>query len=253
MLFSKLESQGNFLFRWRSFLPFVLIPVALPVLLNSVRIESEIGPRLDQVWMIACLVVAFTGLALRMATVGFVPNGTSGRNTRSQRADRLNMTGMYSVVRNPLYLANGITIIGIVLTLKVWWFTALVCLAYWLYIERIIMAEERYLAETFGEEYETWAAKTPAFFPRFSQWRSPDLGFSLRMVLRREYNGFYVIVCSFVGIVVLTDLLIEDMTLTQLVVQDRGWLTFFVVGTVIFLTLRTLKKHTGLLRVAPRG
>ncbi len=58
------------------------------------------------------MVISFFGLALRVIVVGHAPYGTSGRNTREQVADTLNTTGMYSIVRHPLYLANYLIILG---------------------------------------------------------------------------------------------------------------------------------------------
>lgn len=253
MLKHRLERDGAFLFRWRSFLPLVLIPAALPALAASVRVEAAFGPALDQAWMVGCLVLAFAGLALRGLTVGFVPTGTSGRNTRAQRADRLNTTGLYSVVRNPLYLANGIVIMAIALALKVWWFAGLVGLAYGLYIERIVMAEEAYLERRFGDEYRRWAGRTPAFLPRLSGWQAPDLAFSLRMVLRREYNGLFAIISAFVAIEAITDLLVESEPLRDWLAEDRFWVVLFGLGALAFVVLRTLKKRTTLLVVPPRA
>jgi len=54
--------------------------------------------RLDQVWEILCLAISLLGLGVRIVTVGYVPKGTSGRNTRGQKANVLNTTGMYSLV-----------------------------------------------------------------------------------------------------------------------------------------------------------
>ena len=48
-----------------------------------------------------CLLVAFSGVAVRALTIGFTASDTSGRNPEGQVADSLNTTRMYSLVRNP--------------------------------------------------------------------------------------------------------------------------------------------------------
>src|SRR5688572_29984383 len=106
----ELERQGNWLFRWRSYLPLALVPLLL-----AAMAEREAAGRSlpGQGWMLVCLGVSFLGLALRFYVVGFVPKGTSGRNTKQQRATTVNTTGIYALVRHPLYVANLIMWLGV--------------------------------------------------------------------------------------------------------------------------------------------
>lgn len=252
MLKDQLETQGGWLFRWRSFLPALLLPLAAFAFYESGPVVMGLGEGLESVWDGVCIAIAFAGLELRILTVGFVPAGTSGRNTQEQRATELNTTGIYGTVRHPLYLANYLMFLGFVLALKVWWFALIAVLIYILYYERIMMAEERFLAGRFGAAYTAWAKRTPAFLPRLSGWTTPAYPFSLRSVLRREYNGFYLIIAYFTLLDLLTDLVIERESLGVWVRSESGWLAFAATGTVAYLVLRHLKKHTGLLRVAGR-
>ena len=105
------------------------------------------------------------------------PDGTSSRDTRALRAPSLNTTGMYSIVRHPLYLGAGLMWIGIAMSLRVWWLVAIVALAYWLYVERLMIVEEAFLAEQFPVEFPRWASRTRAFLPRPSDW-VPSTGVS---------------------------------------------------------------------------
>ena len=193
LLDSLIQRQGQTLFRWRSFLPLALVPAALVALADSTPIDYWFGETAEDVWIGFSMLVAYLGLAVRVMTVGFVPGRTSGRNTSEQRADSLNTTGMYSVVRNPLYLGNFLTLLGFAMMTMVWWFVVLVVLSFALYYERIILTEEDILRGKFGAVYEAWASKTPVFFPRLALWRRPEWKFSLRAVLRREHVGLYLI------------------------------------------------------------
>ncbi len=127
-------------------------------------------------------------------TVGRTPASTSGRNTRRQVAESLNTTGIYSTVRHPLYLGNFLMALGVVLFPMTWWLVVIYGLAFWLYYERIMLAEEAFLRSRFGTAFEEWARRTPAFVPRLRGYVAPDLPFSLRNVLRREYNGAFAVV-----------------------------------------------------------
>ena len=110
------ERTGNWLFRWRSYLPLLLVGLFLVALTNF---RYPIGSyELDRNWKIICLLISFSGLALRMYVVGCVPRGTSGRNVTEQRAEVLNTTGIYSLVRHPLYLGNFLIWFGIILSVR---------------------------------------------------------------------------------------------------------------------------------------
>jgi protein-S-isoprenylcysteine O-methyltransferase Ste14 len=253
LLIERLTHHGGFLFRWRSFLPLILIPAAVPALFDGALVELGWGERLKDVWDLACLLISVVGLVLRWATVAFVPAGTSGRNTHAQRADILNTTGLYSVVRNPLYLGNFLALLGLALTVKVWWFVLLVALAYWLYIERIVVAEEAFLTKKFGAAYLSWAARTPAFLPNPTLWRAPAHAFSLRTLLRREYNGLLALATAYLALELVTDIAIEHQPVRLWLAHEGGrTILVFAAALFAFLVLRTLKKRTRLLRVEGR-
>ncbi len=91
----ELERVGNWFFRWRSYLPLLLAVLFLLALRDFTYLSSQ--NITNRLWELFCLVIASSGLAIRIMTVGYVPRGTSGRNTRKQVADVLNTTGMYSV------------------------------------------------------------------------------------------------------------------------------------------------------------
>jgi hypothetical protein len=171
--------------------------------------------------------------------VGQVPKGTSGRNTDGQRAETLNTIGIYSMVRHPLYLGNFVILLGIVLWTGLWWLALICFLLFWLYYERIMFAEERYLHKKFGKEFEEWATRTPAIIPSLKHYRPASLKFSLRTVLKREYPGLFNIAASFFILEIFDSLCVAWVR----EIQDF-WLYFFVGAGVISVVLRLLKKRT---------
>ncbi|MFA5112595.1 MAG: isoprenylcysteine carboxylmethyltransferase family protein [Desulfobaccales bacterium] len=234
------EKTGEYFFRWRSYLPLIMAIFFIPALV--VYRTSFQNHGLNLAWDFFCLAVALLGEGLRFFTVGFVPRGTSGRNTLGQVADTLNTTGMYAVVRNPLYLGNFIIWFGLSLFMKLWWFTALIVLFFLVFYERIIFAEERFLREKFGDEFLQWAARTPVIMPNFKDWRPPALPFSWKSALVREYGSFYAIIATFTFLELLAGLCSYGKLTIEAI-----WIKIFLGSTIFYLIIRYLKKKTKVL------
>lgn len=196
----QMEKQGIWLFRYRSILPLIVLGFGfyeyMRTELNPERYLLE-ETHYEIYFEFFCLAVSLLGLAIRIWTVGYTPANTSGRNVKGQVADELNTTGLYSVVRNPLYLGNFLMWLGIgMLTMNVWFIVAFIFF-YWLYYERIIYAEEQYLIRKFGEKYIEWVNKTPCFIPRFKGYVKPTLKFSWKKVVKKEKNGLLALLLIF--------------------------------------------------------
>ncbi|MDR1290830.1 MAG: isoprenylcysteine carboxylmethyltransferase family protein [Planctomycetaceae bacterium] len=179
--------------------------------------------------------------------IGYVPKNTSGRNTYEQIAETLNTTGLYSLVRNPLYLGNFFMWSAPILFLHHWWLYAVYVLAFILYYERIIVTEETFLAEKFGNIYINWAKNTPVIFPKKLKWQQPEIPFSWKTVIRREYHGFYGLIATMTAIEHVSEIIIN-----KALVVDPIWISLFAVSTIIYLTVRILAKYTKTLHVEGR-
>jgi protein-S-isoprenylcysteine O-methyltransferase Ste14 len=234
------EKTGAYFFRWRSYLPLIMAMFFILALVGY-RTPFE-NHSLNLAWDGFCLTVALVGEGIRFFTVGYVPRGTSGRNTKGQVAETLNTTGMYAVVRNPLYLGNFIIWFGLSLFMKLWWFTALIILFFIVFYERIIFTEERFLREKFGDEFLQWAERTPVIIPNFKNWRQPSLPFSWKSALVREYGSFYAIIVTFTVLELLGGLFSYGRFTI-----DAIWIKTFIGSTIFYLTSRYLKKKTKVL------
>ena len=214
------------------------IPLLLFAFSDSSDSELTLGVAGDQLYNCACIVLSFFGLAIRCITVAHLPKGTSGRSTTKQIAESLNTTGMYSIHRHPLYFGNFIIYFGLILSVQVWWFTALMGLVVFFYLERIMLAEERFLLEKFGAPYVEWARVTPAYWPRFRIWSQDRLPFSMRNVLKREYSGFFAIIVTYTVFEILKEIVVHGTLRLGL-----GWFIFLNIGLIIYVILRTLRKR----------
>jgi len=108
-LTEEFEQSGSWLFKRRGYLPIVLLAAGIVVLMLN-----ELNP--DRNFLITDIVylfVSFLGLAIRAFTIGHTPKNTSGRNIKAQKAEVVNTTGIYSIVRHPLYLGNFVIWLGL--------------------------------------------------------------------------------------------------------------------------------------------
>jgi protein-S-isoprenylcysteine O-methyltransferase Ste14 len=233
-----LERQGDFFFRWRGFLPLLGLPI---LAWELYRFSAEpADPRVAA----ACLAVAGLGVAVRAAVQGYTMPGSSGRNTRWQKANALHTTGLYSLCRHPLYLGNFLICFGVLLLFRSFELLAVFGLLCALYYERIVLCEEAYLEREYGESFRAWAARTPAFLPRPSAWQRPERPFRVRTLVRREYGTWF----SVVLVATLFEALLGWRVHGRLSLGP-AWLSLLALASLQFAVFRFLKKRTRLLRL----
>ena len=241
------EKEGNFLFKHRGEIPIVLFIAAIPIVYYTNTSYLSVQTKEALSWLAVALSIA--GFLIRAIAIGTTPKGTSGRNTKEgQVAESLNTTGIYSMVRHPLYLGNYFMWIGIVLFTFNFAFVVIVTLAFWLYYERIMFAEERFLERKFGDAYMDWANATPAFIPCLRKYKKNVVPFSLVSVLRREYSG---VLATVVGFVFIDDLRIYFTEGTFK--WETPWHYALIATLLIALILRSLKHYTSVLKEEGRS
>ncbi len=241
-LYEESVKLGNKIFRWRTYLPLVFLLTLIPAYFDLARDPDR---EFNLIWDMFCFGLALLGLVIRAMTIAYAPAGTSGRNTKRQVAQKLNVDGIYSVVRNPLYLGNFFMVIGIMLFIGIWYVPLLYALGFWLYYERIILAEEAFLQDKFGEAYHNWADCTPAFWPRLGNWQPATDPFSFNRILKREHNGLMAMLLLFF----LFDLFRKYAVYHEIRIEDP-WKTMLIIGFGLFLLVEILRK-TGFFRRRP--
>ncbi len=246
-LIHSFEKSGNWLFKHRGELPVVLFILALPVVYLT---DNDWLSDSHEVFLalFSVLLSAF-GFAIRAYAIGTTPKGTSGRNTKEgQVAESLNSTGIYSVLRHPLYVGNYFMWIGIVVFTYNIGFIFVISLAFWLYYERIMFAEERFLERKFGQSYLDWSLTTPAFIPSFKNYKKSVIPFSIKSVLRREYSGILATVIGFVFVDQ-----IRYYAYYGIYNFQRISVSILIITILFALLMRSLKHYTHILQEEGRS
>jgi protein-S-isoprenylcysteine O-methyltransferase Ste14 len=172
---------GKFLFRFRSFTP-------LPLIVLTVLFFKPLSAAL--LFTSGGLLLALAGELVRVISVGFAGSDTSGREN-FLKAESLNTTGLYSLVRNPLYWGNGLIFAGL-LTIYAQPL-ALILFVVFLFLQYhfIVLAEETFLHECYGQAYEEYCRRIRRWLPRFDRYSRPDQSFNFKKVLFKENDSCF--------------------------------------------------------------
>ena len=237
------EKNGNKLFKYRGQIPVILFVLAVPVIyFTDVKCIMD-NDQLYYILLGVAIAMSIAGQVIRAIAIGTSNKNTSGRNTsEGQVAEALNTKGIYSTVRHPLYLGNYFMWIGIVaFTFNIYFFI-IVSLLFWLYYERIMFAEERFLERKFGDSYVNWSMKVPAFWPSMKNHEKGEISFSMKTILRREYAGISATAIGFIFVAY-----VREWTILGKVPMEIKYV-YWLAGALLFsLILRTLKHNTKIL------
>jgi len=228
---------GQFLFRFRGLVFTAIVVVVLffshpRYLLGSAQLDH---------WLdLAGVLVALLGLGVRAGTIGYEYIVRGGRN-RQVYADHLVQGGVYAHTRNPMYLGNGLMILGWALIVNAPEFYLIALPLTALFYAAIIAAEEAYLRGKFGAEFDAYAMRVSRVLPRLSGIRASiaDMRFNWRRVLVKDYNTIFLSVLLLAGLVVWKESVIRGAAVTP---TTSEVLVFVVPWMVLYFTVWRLKK-----------
>jgi protein-S-isoprenylcysteine O-methyltransferase Ste14 len=176
---------GNFLFHYRNGLfPLVyllLFPKSAP-LLSDYRMAAILG-----------LAIAAFGQFVRAVAIGLDYIIRGGKN-RQVYAERLVQGGMFAHCRNPLYVGNFLILVGVGVASNSILFLSIgipfFIFAYW----AIIAAEENFLRNKFGAEFDAYCARVNRLIPNLTGLGKTLEGmeFNWRRLIIKEYGTTYL-------------------------------------------------------------
>jgi protein-S-isoprenylcysteine O-methyltransferase Ste14 len=146
-----------------------LLPLLIAAVLLWIRGDARDG-WLFQYFLTPSLTLFWIGAAITAAGLGFsawarVHLGRNWSATVTVKQDHeLIRTGPYAIVRHPIYTGLLSGFIGTALAIGQWRgvvAVAIVLVAFW----RKLQLEERWMSETFGEDYRRYRARTKALIP----------------------------------------------------------------------------------------
>jgi protein-S-isoprenylcysteine O-methyltransferase Ste14 len=180
------DRVGRFVFRYRDY----LAPAGLALILLVTRPENLFASRAaNNAADLVGLVIAALGQAVRVSVIGYayIVRGGSGK---SLAAPTLVCQGIYAHSRNPMYVGNFLLLTGLAIIYNSRWVYALGLPLFIGGLLSIIRAEENFLRQKFGAEYDDYCRRVNRFWPQLASLRATvtPMRFDWRRVLRKEYG-----------------------------------------------------------------
>jgi protein-S-isoprenylcysteine O-methyltransferase Ste14 len=221
---------GNFLFKHRSFTPLPII-VLVFVLFKPLDLGGAN-------WMINLggLLLSIIGELIRVMSVGFAYEGTSGRESYL-RAENLNTTGIYSIVRNPLYIGNFFMFAGIVVVFANLY--AFLVFALFLIVQYyfVILAEEDYLKQQYKEQYAEYCQRVRRVIPTFNAYITNRNPFNLKKVIFKENDSVFNMLVMFLLV-----LLYKEHFFKSSISNSLYYIVPGVILIIIYIIVKVFKK-----------
>ncbi|MFN3821422.1 MAG: methyltransferase family protein [bacterium] len=163
----------EWLFRWRGVIP-------IPFLIAAI-----IGAQFRWSLFLGGFYLSLIGEVWRLWAISYAGGST---RTRNVGAPELVTTGPYSIVPNPLYLANLLHYLGFSLASgSLFPYLPIITGIFFAFqYHLIIQLEEKTLLKLFGDKYQSYLSQVPRIFPNLHRYKHTPPTLSLRKALREE-------------------------------------------------------------------
>jgi protein-S-isoprenylcysteine O-methyltransferase Ste14 len=234
---SPLKVYGDFIFKFRN----LIFPIAFVVLfLFSEPREYELEGVTGQIIFWAAIATAILGQAFRLFVIGLAYIKRGGKEGKVY-ADHLVIRGLYAHTRNPMYVGNILVVVGLAVaygSLLSFYFILPFFLVSYL---AITTAEETYLRNKFGKEYEAYEKSVNRFWPNLKGLRQTlsEFEYDWKRAVRKDYGNVFEV--FFVIILIVTWKANPFAELSDRLLASV-WNPWFAALVAFYLYARFLKK-----------
>jgi len=137
--------------------------------------------------------VTLLGQLVRVVTIGLVYIIRGGKDRRVYAED-LVTTGIFSHCRNPLYVGNILILVGLGIASNSIIFNCLATPLFLFFWQAIVLAEENYLLNKFGQQYDDYCSRVNRWLPNLKGIGNSisSMDFKWKRVIIREYTATYI-------------------------------------------------------------
>jgi protein-S-isoprenylcysteine O-methyltransferase Ste14 len=230
---------GNFFFKYRNFL-FIFLYLLLFIPSPPLFAEAQFGFDYWLFPIIIGLLITVSGQLIRGATIGLAYIIRGGKGGKVYAED-LVTEGIFNHCRNPLYVGNILMLFGVGVLSNSLIYVLVVMPLFMVIYHAIVLAEENFLQQKFGEKFKAYCKRVNRWIPSFSHISTTfkSMEFKGKRWLLKEYNTQYV---WLTGITLI--LLIKYPQLTNNNKDTRNMLLGIILPVLLllYLVVRYLKK-----------
>jgi len=187
----KLLKIGIFLFKYRGIIPLPFIILIIILGAGTINIKSKILIKYIGIF------TSLSGELIRLYVAGYAKRETSDRS-KKLKAGFIMTHGLYSIIRNPIYIGNYLIFLGFLIFSGNILVLALGSILFFIYYYLIILAEENFLKQKFDNEYEGFLKSTPRFIPKSLKIKTPPFNFEFKKAIFKEKDTIFIWVVLFI-------------------------------------------------------
>lgn len=183
---------GNFFFKYRNFL-FIALYLLLFIPSAPLFSKDRFGAQYYLYPVILGLIVTVLGQLIRGITIGLAYIVRGGKDKKVY-ADGLVTQGIFSHVRNPLYVGNILMLLGVGILANSAAYVGIIIPIFLFIYQCIVLAEENFLRSKFGAAFDDYTRRVHRWIPNLSGIGKTlaSMEFKWRRWLIKEYNTQFV-------------------------------------------------------------
>lgn len=230
---------GNFFFKYRNFL-FIFLYLALFIPSAPLFTEAQYGPNYQLYPLVIGLFITFFGQLIRGVTIALAYIVRGGKD-KKVHAENLVTEGIFNHGRNPLYVGNILMLLGVGILINSLLFIALFIPLFLFIYQAIVLAEENFLRNKFGDQFDAYCKRVNRWLINFNGIVKTIRGmkFHGKRWLTKEYNTQTI---WMLGIVVILLFYYPQLTNYDTYLRNLIFAISCVILAIYYLSIRYLKK-----------
>ena len=186
--------------------------------------------------------VTLMGQLIRVVTIGLVYIIRGGKDRRVY-AENLVTTGIFSHCRNPLYVGNILILAGLGIASNSIIFNCIATPIFLFFWQAIVLAEENFLRNKFGQQYEDYCSHVNRWLPNLKGIGKTlsSMEFKWKRVIIREYTATYIWMTGAV-LIIMKHFYFHNNILNLNDYHLPAFITILIILLALYLFTRYLKK-----------